>query len=92
MNKKEFENNSKPYVFFMGVDPETGECNYEYLEGWDWSGYMRSIIDDHPQRFFKSVSNKLAHALSMEAHGITGLPGQTERIKKYQATLQEAKK
>lgn len=73
MTPKKFRASKEPWTFFCGLDPVTGERNYEYLEGWDWSGYIEGIKKDFPQRFHYSVRNKAANRLFWEAHGVTGL-------------------
>lgn len=79
MTKKEFENAKEPWTFHMTLDPVTGKRNYEYLEGWDWSGYIKSIQADFPERFHYMARNQVARIMFFEAHGITGL-GKTKKV------------
>lgn len=60
MTKKEFENSKDPYVFFVSIDPETGEKNWEYLEGYQFS-WMKNLIErDFPERFSFGKLNEAA--------------------------------
>lgn len=60
MTRKEFEQHKDPYVFFCSIDPETGERNWEYLEGYNY-GWMADLIKkDFPERFYFGIKNPAA--------------------------------
>lgn len=66
MTKKEFEKSDKPYVFFVSIDPITGEQNWEYLDGYKFSWMVDLIKKDFPKRFCFGVLNKAAVNLRMK--------------------------